>query len=354
MIAATSVLASCGDVRQEGEGLDTTGGPGHPSGSDGTGGDAHSGGDTDGGGTDTDGDDGGSVRFDVGAGDAGGEGGCDPDSDPDCSGCNSVDLLFIVDNSVSMDAYQDALGQAFPMFADAIIEVLPPATSLHVGVTSTTMGYSGFGGQSSCMSTGDDGQPASFFYQTPDTQPNDLPGAQGRLYPANGQPYFDIDTDAPASEVEELEDWFAAAANIGESGSQIEMASAPAGWFADPANDGTNAGFLRDEGAVLVLFFLQDEPDQTPNDASQEILDKITAAKSGCGGMNCVIGGGFVDQHCLPETPLGELFDAFSENPVNMELPSGGDVSADDFVPALKDTLAGVIAEKCQEIPPAG
>jgi len=53
-----------------------------------------------------------------------------------------------------------------------------------------------------------------------------------------------------------LEAWFDDAAAIGTGGSNIEMDLAPAGWAFDPANNATNAGFLRDEGAMLTEFFL--------------------------------------------------------------------------------------------------
>lgn len=270
-----------------------------------------------------------------------------------CDGCTAVDLLFVIDNSVSMNDHQVALGQAFPSFAEAIVDVLPPNTSLHVAVTSTTMGDSSSGATTNCVATGDDDQPASAFYTTPDVINTGVNGAQGRLFEALGQSYFATNSSADATEIEALSTWFTAAANIGESGSQVEMSAAGAGWATHPANDGTNAGFLRDEGAVLVIFFIQDEPDQTPDAATNELVDMIAAAKAECGGMECVVGGGFVDQVCLPEVPLGVLFDSFGAPPVIESLPQfGGDPSV--FEPVLVDTLAQVIAQTCEKIPPAG
>jgi hypothetical protein len=307
--------------------------------------------------TGADDDDGGGPKLDVGAMETadGGDGGACVN---DC-GCTAVDLLFVIDNSVSMNDYQVALGQAFPSFADAIIAALPAGTNLHVGVTSTEMGYSNSGSTSNCVATGN-GLPQEDFYVTPDEMDSGRNGAQGRLYVAQGMPYFDIDTDAPAAEVQALRDWFAAASNIGEGGSNIEMSSAAAGWATDPANAGTNAGFLRDEGAVLVVFFLQDEPDQSdaPGMSMQEIGDamlaKIAAAKTGCGGLQCVVGGGFVDQGCLDENGLGVLLDGLPKPPVIAELPDEDTVGPADFVPLLEDTLAQVIAQTCDEIEPEG
>lgn len=293
-------------------------------------------------------DDDGGIKLDVWVPDGGP--GC---PDGDCSGCNAVDLLFVIDNSVSMGEHQVALSQAFPTFAGAIVDALPPNTSLHVGVTSTTMGHSNGGSTNNCIATGDGGQPAEAFYTTPDVSNNGVNGAQGRLYEAAGQPYFEINTGAGPMELEALATWFSEAANIGESGSQVEMSAAAAGWAADPANDATNAGFLRDEGAVLVVFFIQDEPDQTPMSAAADLVSKIEAAKAGCGGMDCVVGGGFVNQNCLPQVPLGVLFDSFGAPPVVESLPLFGS-DPEIFVPVLGDTLAQVIAQTCEQIPPAG
>ena len=119
-----------------------------------------------------------------GDGDPGGDGDGDPlkldtipfetsvddGSDPNC---DFVDLLFVIDNSVSMGGYQQALGLAFPQFADTLAAVLPEGVNLHVGVTSSEMGYAGSGSTSIfngvCTFTGD-GMPSDNFYITPDQQ----------------------------------------------------------------------------------------------------------------------------------------------------------------------------------------
>ena len=271
-----------------------------------------------------------------------------------CS-CTAVDILFVIDNSGSMESAQDAIGQAFPQFADAMVEVLPPGTSLHVGVTSTEMGYASSGSTTNCTANSN-GQPTSDFYITPDQQDTGKNGAQGRLYVAQGKPYYEISTDATPQELQGLKDWFVAAAAIGTGGSNIEMSSAPAGWVAHPANDATNAGFIRDEGAVMVVFFLQDEPDQTPGEVvtGAELLDMLAAKKAGCGGATCIIGGGMIDQACAGQTPIGDFLAGMGAPAVTQNFPFLADPTPQDFVTLLKDTLAGVIAQKCDEIPPPG
>jgi hypothetical protein len=367
-LVALSLAFACSKDDRGDDGLfGSSGGAGGDGGADDGGGDeggddgddgGSGGGGDDGGGDDgDDGDGGDGPKFDVGGGNGTGGGNpgddpnCDPETDPECA-CTGVDLLFIIDNSVSMNDCQVAIGQAFPTFAEVLVQELPVATSLHVGVTSTEMGHSNSGSTSNCTATGDNGQPSANFYVTPDQQNNGINGAQGRLYEAGGLHYYEVDTDAPQADIDGLSDWFAQAARIGDSGSQIEMSAAPAGWAFHSANDATNAGFARDEGTVLVLFWLQDEPDQTPASATQDIINMITAAKAGCGGMNCTVGGGSVNVGCLPEVPLGTVLDSLGAPAVVENLPDCDSVTADYFKSILADTLAQVIAMKGGEIPP--
>ncbi|KIG14121.1 hypothetical protein DB30_07117 [Enhygromyxa salina] len=283
-------------------------------------------------------------------------------------GCDYVDLLFVIDNSKSMDVYQAALGLAFPQFAHTLAAALPPGTNVHVGVTSSEMGHAGSGSTSEfngeCTFTGD-GMPSDNFYITPDQQNTGTNGAQGRLFdPGNGTYYFEFDTDDVAA-VAELESWFASASAIGTGGSNIEMTSAPAGWAMDPSNSATNAGFLRDAGAVLLVFFMTDEPDQTPQvidnmPGGLAMLDKVAAAKAGCGGLDCVLGGGFlVETACNAQgnLPIDDFLQGLPEAAAVAPLPSEKlppAQAASEMNALLADTLADVIAAKCDEIAPVG
>jgi hypothetical protein len=213
-------------------------------------------------------------------------------------------------------------------------------------------------------------QPNDAFYITPDVMNTGRNGAQGRLYqpPGEGTTYFEYITGAGGAELAALEDWFSAAANIGTGGSNIEMSTAPTGWIADPANAATNAGFVRDEGAVLVVFFMQDEPDQTPlvidgQPGGLAMLDKLVAAKAGCGGIDCIIAGGFLnEQACaaMGNLPLDDFLAGVGETPVVEPLPDENlaeddpQAAADQMNEALSGTLAEIIAQTCEQIPPAG
>lgn len=291
-----------------------------------------------------------------------------------CSGgCTAVDLVFVIDNSVSMGDYQTALGLAFPAFAETLDTSLPPGTSLHVGVTSTEMGYSSSGSTSiqngTCTFTGEGGQPNDAYYITPDVTDTGRNGAQGRLFdPGGGETYFEYVTGTGGAELTALESWFSGAANVGTGGSNIEMSAAPAGWVADASNDATNAGFIRDEGAVLVVFFMQDEPDQTPFMIDGQLgglamLDKLIAAKVACGGTDCMVAGGFLNaQACsaMGNLPLDDLLENVGETPVVQPLPDENlaednpQAAADEMNLVLSGTLAEVIAQTCDEIEPEG
>lgn len=309
------------------------------------------------------------IKLDVGPGGDAGGGPCVGEG---CEGCTYVDLLFVIDNSGSMGSYQQALGLAFPAFAQTLVDALPPGTNVHVGVTSTEMGYSSSGSTSvtngMCTFIGENGQPNDAFYVTPDQTNTGRNGAQGRLYdPGGGQYYFDFDTDGGPAAITALEQWFQQAANIGEGGSNIEMLTAPVGWVADPANAATNAGFIRDKGAVLVLFFMQDEPDQTPmtidgKPGGPAMLERIVAAKQQCGGTQCIIAGGFLnEQACSAQgnLPIDDLLAGLNEvhvQPLPNQIVAKNDPqgAAQEMNQLLGTTLAEVIATTCESIPPAG
>jgi len=313
-----------------------------------------------------DGSSGGGLKLDVGSGD---------DGPPTCgadevceTGCTAVDLLFVIDNSGSMGSYQEALGLAFPAFATTLSEALPPGTNVHVGVTSTEMAYSGQGNTNvnngSCTFIGDGDQSNDAFYLPPDAMDTGRNGAQGRLYDVGGgQTFVEFVT---GEDLTAAEAWFSDAANIGEGGSNIEMYAAPVGWAFDPVNDATNDGFLRDEGAVLVVFFLGDEPDQSPATVDGEatgawVLERVADAKAGCGGLQCVVTGGFLQENACSadgNLPLDDFLAGMDDPPVVAELPFIFEPSpqelAEDMNDLLSTTLANVIVETCEEITPEG
>ncbi len=261
--------------------------------------------------------------------------------------CNYVDLLFVIDNSLSMNEYQTQLALAWPTFVDEMWENLPQGTDLHVGMTTTSF-YTGSCSEFvfNCETTASAAQ-IDDHYITPDAGNTGTNGEQGRLFEWDGRTYFEATVGDDASE---LKTWFSqAAVAAGEDGCSYEMSSAAAGYAVHPANAEANAGFLRDAGAVLVIVVLTDEPDKSPEGAST-YHDMVVAAKSECGGDACVIVTGLVDQ-CIEDADNGlwQFFGQFA----NFQ----GDGSIDEplaYADVVGSALAQVIGQTCDMIPPAG
>ena len=292
------------------------------------------------------------VLLDVGGGADGGSGGCAGDCGYE-KGCTAVDIVFVIDNSVSMEEHQIATANAFPLFAQTIVDNLPPGINIHVGVTTTEMGFGGEGGSANCMlSDSGTGQPISSleYYVPPTAEHSGRDNAQGRLVEVEGKRFYEISSTATETEIEDLSYWFAVASHVGVGGSNVEMAAAPAAWVLDGEGNPENAGFLRDEGAVLAYFFLQDEPDQTPLEVREMLMDKIRNSKAECGSWDCIVGGGFVNEACLGDaTALGVLMDKIDG--VTEDLAPPQEPTSEDIAELLAETLGQVIVETCAEIP---
>lgn len=263
-------------------------------------------------------------------------------------GCTGVDLLFVIDNSASMGKHQEDLSAVFPDFVDAIIAALPPGTDLHVGLTTTSF-FDGSCSESTVNCVSQSSEQEILNHYTPPTDgDNGENGEQGRLFDWQGQHYYALNTDDDPSG---LKSWFTAAATAaGETGCSFEMPAAAAGWAADPATAPTNGGFIRDAGAVLVVFVLTDEPDKSPEPVSQW-ADKLIAAKQVCGGADCILASGLVPDKCYNnagDATLKTFLESFAAPPFT------GDIDGDpnDYAMVVGAALAGVIQEKCEEIEP--
>lgn len=285
----------------------------------------------------------GGPKLDVGSPDTG--------STEPAEGCTFVDLLFVVDNSLSMSEYQVALAAAFPQFVTEMYAQLPPATDLHVGITTTDF-YCGPGGCScsefvfNCATTANEATVLE-HYITPDVTDNGTNGGQGRLFEQGGMTYFATTTD---SDPAPLQQWFTAAATAaGEDGCSFEMSSAAAAYAAHPANATANEGFFRDEGAVLMVFILSDEPDKSPESIAA-YHDMLAAAKTECGGDECILTAGLLDP-CVVDTDqtVWQFLNAFGEAPT-----WGSIEDTATYADVVGAALAQVVGEVCMSIPPAG
>jgi hypothetical protein len=163
-----------------------------------------------------------------------------PDGGGDLKGCDKIDILFVVDNSGSMGDKQMNLATNFPMFASLIENYVTASgkqLDYHIGITTTDKEWT----------------------ETIFGFPNVIAGNDGKLvtgascnFPA-GRRYLqrgdNVGTVLPC------------VANVGTSGNANEMPLEGARLaLTKRIQDGTNAGFLRPE-ALLAVVFLTDEED---------------------------------------------------------------------------------------------
>jgi hypothetical protein len=276
-------------------------------------------------------------------------------------GCVFVDILFVIDNSASMQTYQTALAASFPTFVDALWDNLPNGTNLHVGITTTDFDdvcTAQEGTSATCQTTAD-ATTVRDHYTRPSDRNTGVRGGQGRLFNFGGQRFFAANT-ANDGDRQPLTDWFTGAATAaGEDGCSFEMPVAGAGWALDPfhavvnpadENQGFNADFLRDEGALLVIFFLSDEPDKSP-ESVQLHIDQVLAAKEQCGGAECIVTSGLIEP-CVTANnqKLWQFMKAFDDVD-----PLWGDIyETGRYAELVGATLATTVANACEEVPPVG
>jgi hypothetical protein len=159
---------------------------------------------------------------------------------------HDVDILFLVDNSGSMEAEQASLLANFPRFMNILETIEGGAPNMHIGVVTSNLGQSandGVGAASfgaSCANKGDDGVM--------------------RTAPAiTGQ--FIIDEDRGGTRNRNytgtLADAFSAIANVGTDGCGIEQ---HLGAVKRSLENPVNAGFLRRD-AKLAVIVIADEDD---------------------------------------------------------------------------------------------
>jgi hypothetical protein len=156
-------------------------------------------------------------------------------------GCKKVDLLFVIDNSGSMEDEQINLVNSFPSFIDEIQVQLADADGYHIGVISTDL----YAFDGTCLQEG------AMITQTGGTGASNqvcAPYAEGHRY---------------MTEMDNLDTAFSCAAQIGISGDGNErgMQTITAA-LSDGMNGpgGCNEGFLRDD-ALLVVVLITDEED---------------------------------------------------------------------------------------------
>ncbi len=184
-------------------------------------------------------------------------------------GCTKVDFLFVVDNSGSMEDDQANLIANFPNFINGIQATLDDVDEYHVGVVTTDVYGSN---AANCRLLG------GLVVQTGGSASSNSvcgPYLAGANY---------------MTEMDNLANSFACAAQVGTSGDGIErpMNAMEAAVRGDHAGAGQcNEGFLRDD-ALLVLVIITDEWDgpgdpeaSGSNGDATQWFNTVVAAKGG-------------------------------------------------------------------------
>jgi len=177
-----------------------------------------------------------------------------------------VDILFVVDNSTSMDDEQASLTTNFPKFINRLTTVQGGLPDVHLGVISSDVGIGPTFVQAQCKPGGDHG----------DLQNTPRPLGSGCPVPNNGARFIS-DVAAPGSDggtriqnynggIAALPDVFKCIAQLGTLGCGFEHHLESMKEALDGTNTG-NAGFLRDD-AYLAVIILADEDDCSDKDPS--------------------------------------------------------------------------------------
>lgn len=180
------------------------------------------------------------------------------------TGCQKVDILFVIDNSGSMADNQEKLIRNFPGFAQSIEERLGEKVDYHVGVVTSDA----FAGNApECQMLG------ALVSQT-----NSADGSPAQCFEAGRSERFLTGKD-------DVPGQFSCIANVGAEGSGAEdLIGAARAALQGTTTGSCNAGFLRPD-SLLVLAFLTDEDTFTEGDV-ETWKDGLAAIEIGLGNAS--------------------------------------------------------------------
>jgi hypothetical protein len=190
---------------------------------------------------------------------------------------SGVDILVVVDNSMSMAEEQANLAANFPLLIQSLLnppdsdgDTLPdhePLRDLHIGVVSTDMGTGGYSVETcSDPIDGDNGE----------LQHSPNPSVSGceAAYPT----YLSYAGEEPdITEIDRLATGFGCIATLGIDGCGFEQQLKAAAKALIDHRDGVNAGFLRPDSILFVLF-MTDEEDCSVAPGNEGIFDTLDSS----------------------------------------------------------------------------
>lgn len=200
-------------------------------------------------------------------------------------GCEAIDFLFVIDSSVSMKTHQENLIASFPGFADEIASAVPE-NDWHVMVVDTDAQWGGADCANACATLGTCPDEPAFECQSPAPSLCDITIGSGVTAPmgegASNVECLQSDQRYIEAGAAGLSQIFQCMAQVGVDGSSQEhQAESLLRSISDDlqAEDGCNAGFLRDD-AILVVTIITDEPDEYSPDDAAAWWNAIVAAKN--------------------------------------------------------------------------
>jgi hypothetical protein len=273
------------------------------------------------------------------------------------SGCNKVDFLFVVDNSISMQDQQQALITSFPGFIGAIQATASADSDYHImvadtdewGRCDTANGWSGHDpNHSSCNA----------YIEATTFEECDRTLGAGVVHPAgehaSNQACAIFGDNRYIVEGEpDLAATFDCVARVGVAGHPSErpmdaMVATVSAALNGPG--GCNEGFLRDD-AILVVTFISDDPNYEDAGTPQDWYDAVVAAKGGNAEAVVVLGltPNFMGCQNGAGPPKGAHWSEFIALWGDRGLEAS--VCDSDYAPFFADAVA-VVDETCDEFEP--
>ncbi len=187
----------------------------------------------------------------------------------------NIDILFVIDNSGSMQEEQIQLNENFPLFINVLKEIEGGLPNVHIGVVSTDVGAGP--GINGCEGDGDNGELQFAPRVSGCTGPTDkyIMDVQDPGDPALRITNYDSGST--------LEETFSCIASLGTGGCGFEQPlESMYRALLDPNN--LNQGFLR-EDAFLAVIIISDEDDCSTED-NRMFADQNATLESELGPLN--------------------------------------------------------------------